>query len=73
VHQARKVEGELEGRLAAYAKLCSAFVDGAYRGRGGEAGLATDQARSHTVLHCFAGASGVLARASVHLPDMCTA
>ena len=41
--QARKVESELEGRLAAYAKLCSAYVDGAYRGRG-EAGLATDQA-----------------------------
>ena len=37
------MESELEGRLAAYAKLCSAYVDGAYRGRG-EAGLATDQA-----------------------------
>ena len=43
--QARKVESELEGRLATYAKLCSAYADGAYRGRG-EAGLATDQARS---------------------------
>ena len=36
------MESELEGRLATYAKLCSAYADGAYRGRG-EAGLATDQ------------------------------
>ena len=44
LRQARKVESELEGRLATYAKLCSAYADGAYRGRG-EAGLATDQVR----------------------------
>ena len=70
VHQARKVEGELEGRLAAYAKLCSAFVDGAYRGRGGEAGLATDQARSPASPCCFAGCSVASAGAPFHLPEV---
>ena len=38
--QARKLEAELDTKLAAYAKLCSSFDSGFTRG---EAGLAADQ------------------------------
>lgn len=39
--QARKLEGELDMKLAAYGKLCSGYEYGGY-GKG-EAGLATEQ------------------------------
>jgi Golgi SNAP receptor complex protein 1 len=42
--QARKLEGELEVKIAAYGKLCSSY-EGHYRGKG-ESGLATDQVGS---------------------------
>eukprot|EP00879_Flechtneria_rotunda_P019515 GHRR01020497.1.p1 GENE.GHRR01020497.1~~GHRR01020497.1.p1 ORF type:complete len:233 (+),score=56.55 GHRR01020497.1:258-956(+) len=40
--EARKLEGELDVKLASYAKLCSGF-EAAERGKGAGAGAATDQ------------------------------
>jgi hypothetical protein len=40
--QARKLEGELDVKIAAYGKLCSTYEYGYSKG---ESGLATDQVR----------------------------
>lgn len=49
--QARKLEGELDAKLAAYGKLCTGY-DSAFASKRGEAGLANDQVRgqTHTLL-----------------------
>jgi hypothetical protein len=49
--QARRLESELEVKIAAYGKLCSSY-EGHYRGKG-EVGLATDQVR-----HCHMSLPG---------------
>ncbi len=40
--QARKLEGELDAKIAAYGKLCSSYETN-YSGKRGEGGLATEQ------------------------------
>lgn len=42
VAQARKLESELDAKLAAYGKICTGY-DSSYASKRGEAGLANDQ------------------------------
>ena len=46
--QARKLEGDLDVKIAAYGKLCSSYEYGYAKG---ESGLATDQVSRATAPH----------------------
>ena len=50
--QARKLEGELDVKLAAYAKLCSGF-EANYKSKPEGSGLGTDQVRPKPSISSF--------------------
>lgn len=62
--QARKLETEVDVRLAAFGKLCAGF-DTTYGNRSGETGLATDQVLNQRISEVLS--NGAIAADGPHL------